>query len=256
MKVTFSRLLLGILIPVLVLMLWEVLVLVEVLPPESIAPPSSAFFKFFEMIFKAEYWRHILVSIYRLMTGFSLGCFLGILLGGVVGYWRLASKILEPTILTLIPVPPMAWIPFFVALLGINDITKIMLISIGAFSTLFIATSAGVRATDNKLLELAKVLNKGENEIVRYIIFPSTLRSILANFRIAMALSWTLLLATEIINASSGIGWLIWDARRFYRSDEMIVGIITIGLLGKLTDYLLTRVSKYYLRWETSFENS
>ena len=112
-----------------------------------------------------------------------------------------------------------------------------------------------VRATDKKLLELAQVFNKTSKEITQQIIFPNALRYILSNLRIVMALSWTLLLASEIINASSGIGWFIWDARRFYRADEMIVGIITIGILGKLSDYLLVKVQRYYTKWDTSITN-
>ena len=245
----------GSIFPIAILITWEILVRTEVLPSQSITTPSSSFIKFFEMLFDSTFWGHVSISVYRLIWGFLLGCFFGTLLGGLVGYWKLASKLLEPTFLTLIPVPPIAWIPFFIALLGLGDITKIVLVSLGGFSTLFIATAAGVRSTDKKLLEVASVFKKSQKEIIEKIIFPSTLKYIFANLRIAMALSWTLLLASEMINASSGIGWLIRDARRFYRPEEMIVGIIAIGILGKVTDFLLVTLSNYYTRWDTKLGN-
>ena len=242
-------------IPIGIIVLWEVLVAVDILPHQSIAPPSKALPAFFELLITSTYWKYIFISIYRLLTGFCLGGIFGITLGYLVGYNKTLSTILEPSILTLIPVPPMAWIPLLVALLGIGELTKIVLVSVGSFTVLFIATSSGVRATDKKILELAQVFKKTSKEITRQIIFPSALRYILSNLRIVMALSWTLLLASEIINASSGIGWFIWDSRRFYRADEMIVGIITIGILGKLSDFLLVKLQRYYSRWDTSITN-
>ena len=249
MKKMKVNILMGMVMPLLIIVLWEILVFVDVLPVQSIARPSAAFIKLIEMVFRMDYWEHITISLYRLLIGFSIGCFLGIILGGIVGYWRVAAKVIEPSILTLIPVPPMAWIPFFVALLGIGDLTKVVLISVGSFSMLFIATSTGIRNIDNRFIELAQVFKKKEYEIIRYVILPNTLKYILADVRIAMALSWTLLLAGEIINSSSGIGWLIWDARRFYRSEEMIVGIFTIGVLGKLSDYFISKLHAYYVKW-------
>ena len=113
------------------------------MPHQSIAPPSKALPAFFELLTTSLYWRHIFISIFRLLTGFCFGGVFGIFLGYLVGYKKTISTILEPTVLTLIPVPPMAWIPLLVALMGIGEITKIALISIGSFTVLFIATSSG-----------------------------------------------------------------------------------------------------------------
>ena len=99
---------------------------------------------------------------------------------------------------------------------------------------------------------MASVFNKTKKEITRSVVFPSVLKYILGNLRIAIALSFTLLLAAEMINASSGLGWLINDARRFSRAPEMIVGILVIGILGKSIDFLIVKISSYILRWDNS----
>lgn len=242
--------------PLIIIFTWELLVRISILPHQSIAAPSTAILELFNQITTLDFWRNIGRSLYRLIFGFSLGSFTGIVLGGLAGYSKKASTFIEPTFLTLIPVPPIAWIPFFIALFGTGDLTKIFIVSLGGFSTLFIAAAAGVRATDIKLLEVAKVFNKSKEEIIKQIIFPSTLKYIFANLRIAMALSWTLLLASEMVNASSGgIGWMINDARRFSRAGEMVVGIATVGILGKITDFLLVKLNIYYTKWDINIED-
>ena len=241
--------------PLLIILIWELFVKVDIFPNQSIAAPSDSLMELWKLIFTKYLWKHIGYSLYRLLIGFAFGAIFGILLGWLVGYYRTWSKLLEPTILTFIPVPPIAWIPFLIALMSLSDISKSTLIAIGVFNVLFISTSEGVRNTDKKLLEMAFVFGKNQKQILYSIIFPSVLKYILGNLRIAMALSFTLLLASEMINASSGLGWLIMDARRFSRAEEMIVGIVVIGFLGKFLDFSIVKFSNYLLRWDTTLRN-
>ena len=120
--------LIGAIFPILIICVWEILVKIDVLPKQSIAAPSQAFIEFWELLSTEYLWRNIGYSIYRLFAGFILGSMAGIILGWFVGYNKLGSKLLEPSFLTFIQVPPIAWIPFLIALFGIGDISTILLI--------------------------------------------------------------------------------------------------------------------------------
>lgn len=241
--------------PLSLIILWELSVRTGLVPEILIAPPSKVFFKFFKLLFDFTLFNHSLVSLYRLFIGFVLGCALGIGIGLVVGISKIGSKLFEPTFLLLIPVPPLAWIPLLIIFFGIGDLSKILLISIGGFSTLFLETSLTIKNTPLKYIELARIYEKRQVAMLFKVFIPNALPNILSSMRVAMALSWTLLMASEIIASSKGLGWLIWDSRNFSRPDDMIVGMIAVGLLGKLSDVLLLKLEKRFTVWRSVYKD-
>jgi ABC-type nitrate/sulfonate/bicarbonate transport system permease component len=243
------------LLPCLLIAVWDISVKTGLIPNTLIATPGQVAKQFLIMFGDGQLFVNSWASIVRLAVGFTVGTGLGITLGSLVGYSRTFARFVETSILTLIPVPPIAWIPLLIILFGIGDVSKISLISIGSFCTLFLQTAYSIRAVDRKLVEVGYVLAKNDLEMFFNILLPAAIPDILSSMRIAMALSWTLLMASEIIASSSGLGWLIWDSRNFSRPDDMIVGMISIGLLGKLTDSLLTIWGKYLTRWRATYEN-
>jgi sulfonate transport system permease protein len=249
------RTLLSAVVPVTLLIAWELAVRWGFFPKALIASPTRVFTRFFEMLFGLELLKHATISLIRLLTGFVLGALLGILFGTVVGASRLGARLFEPSILSLIPIPPIAWIPLLIILFGIGDLSKILLISIGSFCTLFIHTAYGIRTADKNLVEVANVLGKSRLSTLWHILLPSAIPNILSSMRVAMALSWTLLIASEVIASSKGLGWLIWDSRNFSRPDDMIVGMVAVGILGKLTDTLLVRLERYLTRWRATYQD-
>jgi len=242
-------------VPVTLLVTWELSVRWGLFPPALIASPSQVLTKFFTMLFGLQLIEHAAISLMRLLSGFILGTVLGIFLGTVVGASRLGARLFEPSVLSLIPIPPIAWIPLLIILFGIGDASKILLISIGSFCTLFIHTAYGIRSADKNLVEVANVLGKSRSSRLWHILLPSAIPNILSSMRVAMALSWTLLIASEVIASSKGLGWLIWDSRNFSRPDDMIVGMVAVGILGKLTDTLLIKLERYLTRWRSTYQD-
>lgn len=236
-------------VPAFILLSWDLSVRYNLLPNTLIATPPEVVQRFARLIMNGKLYHHISVSGGRLIPGFVIGSILGILAGIAVGSSRLASRLIEPTILSILPVPAVAWVPLFIVLFGIGEASKILLIALGSFCTLFLHTAHGIRAADRKLVELAHVLGKSPGSVVRRILVPSAVPEMFAAARLAMALSWALLIVAEVIASSSGLGWLIWDARNFNRPADMIVGMITIGLLGKLSDWVITTVGKTASSW-------
>jgi sulfonate transport system permease protein len=178
---------------------------------------------------------------------------MGILLGAWVGFSKKAARFIEPSVLSLIPVPPIAWIPLLIIIFGIGEYSKIALIAIGSFCTLFIHTGYGFRSADRAYVEVARVLMKDDAFVLRHVLLPSALPNILSSMRVAMALSWTLLMASEIIASSQGLGWLIWDSRNFSRPDDMIAGMVAVAILGKVTDSALIALERYLTRWRRTY---
>lgn len=249
------RLLQYALLPAALLLLWEMSVRLGWVPRALVAGPSTVLVRFVELIQDGTLFLHIRVSLWRLTVGYAIGTTAGVLLGLLVGFRPLAARLFEPTVLLLIPVPPIAWIPLLIILLGIGEGSKIALISIGSFCTLFLQAAYGIRTGDKSLVEMSHALNKSDRALLWRVLFPGALPGILASMRIALALSWTLLLASEVIASSSGLGWLIWDSRNFSRPNDMFVGMVTVGMLGKLTDSALVLLEAKLTEWRRAFRD-
>jgi ABC-type nitrate/sulfonate/bicarbonate transport system permease component len=241
-------------LPIILILTWELCVRGGWWPSTIIAPPSVVVIDFFNLLFNGTLKTHILASIGRLLAGFLIGSVFAVLIGTWIGLSRFAEKLLQPTFTVLSPMPPVAWIPLLIAIFGIGEISKIMLIALGTFFIVLFGTINGIRGTDSRLIELANVYQKTKKELVQSILIPSATPVIISNMRIALALSWILLIAAEVVASDKGLGWLIWDGRNFSRPDDMIVGMITVGLLGKLTDQAMLALEQYLLRWRQVFE--
>jgi sulfonate transport system permease protein len=242
-------------LPLTLLVVWDAAVRFGYVPRTLIASPADVILALWKLSSNGDLFHHARISLWRLTVGFALGVSAGCFLGIAVGTSRIASKLIEPTLLALIPVPPIAWIPLLIVLMGIGESSKIMLIAIGCFCTLFIHTAHAVRCSDAKLVELARALRKTKVDMIWHLFLPSAMPTVIAASRVAMALSWTLLLCAEIIASSRGLGWLIWDSRNFSRADDMIAGMITVAALGKLTDLMLQRIENMLTPWQSTFRS-
>lgn len=245
---------LPLIIPLALLIVWEWSVRSGFLPNTLIASPSQVVRNFFELVVSGKLLVHSLVSLYRLITGFAIGTLIGLALGVMVGTSKFVEKLVAPTIQFFAPIPPIAWIPLLIILLGIGEASKIGLIIIASFVVVYLSTVQGIRSTDQKLVDVAHVLRKSNKELIKKVLLPSATPHIFTGMRVALGLSWILLIAAEVIASSKGLGWLIWDSRNFSRPDDLFVGIIAIGILGKLSDMALVSVEKELTKWRTIFQ--
>lgn len=250
----FKALAIPTIFPIFLVAIWELAVRFGWWPRTLIAAPSQVLQDFLTLTLSAQLLEHSLISLGRLLGGFLLGSTLGVLAGSLVGLSKLFERLLAPTMQFLAPVPPVAWIPLLIILLGIGESSKIALITIGVFFVIFVNTFQGIRGADQKLVEVAQVYEKKFGELLLYVLFPSALPSILTGMRVALGLAWILLIAAEVIASEKGLGWLIWDARNFSRPDDMIVGMVTVGILGKLSDSLMARLETSLLQWRQAFK--
>jgi sulfonate transport system permease protein len=254
----------SIAVPLLLLAGWQSAIHFDWWPRTLIAAPLDVLVDLGKLTWSGELLAHARVSLYRLVGGFFLGTGLAVVLGSLVGLSKSAERMVAPTIQALSPVPPTAWIPLVIILFGIEELSKTVLISIGAFTVVYFSTVQGIRGADQKLVEVAATLQKPRRDLIFYVLLPSAAPSILTGMRVALGLSWILLIAAEMIGAKMvsastrqeglGLGWLIYDARNFSRPDDMIVGMIAIGLLGKSSDMLMAWLERTVLQWREAFK--
>lgn len=193
--------------------------------------------------------KEIGISLRRVLIGYFLAALSGVSIGIIVGLSDRMYIFLDLFIQILKPIPPIAWIPLTILWMGIGEPSKIFLIFLGGFFTILLNTIDGIRYIDKKLLEVATALETPKLKRLFKLIIPAALPSIFTGLRVAMGTCWTCVVAAELVASSSGIGYMISNARNFGQIDVVIVGMLSIGIVGKLMDVLLKLVEKKVLRW-------
>lgn len=189
------------------------------------------------------------ISLKRVLIGYLLAAVLGVSIGILVGLSDKVYTYLDLFIQILKPIPPIAWIPLTILWMGIGEPSKIFLIFLGGFFTILLNTIDGIRYIDKKLLEVGRVLETPKIKRLFQLVIPAALPSIFTGLRVAMGTCWTCVVAAELVASSSGIGYMISNARNFGQMDVVIVGMLSIGIVGKIMDVLLSLIEKKVLVW-------
>ncbi|MDO4324264.1 MAG: ABC transporter permease [Lachnospiraceae bacterium] len=214
--------------------------------------PSRVYAAFIRMVQDGSLLKHIRISFHRVMVGYVLGAAAGVILGFILGAFR-SLEILTSCILGLFrPIPPLALIPMLILWLGIGENSKIAVIALVAFWPTFVNTQEGIHQADNKLLELATVLKKSRFEKICTIILPSALPYVFAGLRLSISRAWGGVVVAEMLAASAGVGFLIQYSRELSKPDMMLVGVITIAVIGYLIDTLLKLLHKRICYWHVN----
>lgn len=179
---------------------------------------------------------HIFQSMYRLVTALLLAIVTAIPLGLLAGFSRRTRAILDPIIEFYRPLPPLAYYTLLVIWLGIENTSKVALLFLAAFAPLFLAVVSGVQRISVDRVNGARSLGASGWQLFLYVIFPSTLPEIFTGLRTEIGVSYSTLVAAEMVAAVSGIGWMVLDASKFLRSDVVFVGIIIMGIIAILID--------------------
>jgi len=194
---------------------------------------------------------NVLYSMRRVLQGFGLAALVAIPLGLVIGWNRLAARVVDPTIQLLRPVPITAWLPFAIAVFGIYDASALFLIGLGAFYPIVVNTTHGVRDTNLLLLRAARMMGAGPATVLAKVVFPSALPSIFTGLRLGVGIAWTAVIVAEMIAVKSGLGYVLWDAYYVGRMDICVATMFSVGLLGYLSDRVIVWISRLLLRWRT-----
>ena len=239
----------GLIVPALLLLAWEGAVRAGLVAANLLPPPSELVSTVRELAAGGALLGHVLASAARVAAGFGLGAGLGVLAGAAIGLSPRAEGLVGPTFQAVRAIPSLAWAPLLLLWLGIDEAPKIVLIAIGAFFPVYLNVTAGVQGVDRKLVEVGRIHGLGPLALARRIFLPAALPSVFTGLRQSLSLAWMFLVAAELIAASKGLGFLLTDGRETGRADVVIVAILTLALLGKLTDSALALVERTALRW-------
>ena len=196
-------------------------------------------------------WQHIIASLVRVATGFLLALVVALPLGLWMGRVDGAYRTLNPIFQIMRPISPIAWIPIAILWFGVGDVAPVFLIFLAAVFPLIVQTSAGVHAIDGRYLRAAENFGVPRAKLFRQVIVPAVLPEVLTGMRIALGVAWLVVVAAEMIVRSSGLGFLIMDARNAgNRYDLVVAAMIIIGLIGLGLDAMMRRLEGLkQVRW-------
>lgn len=244
----WARLGLGLLLPALILLAWQLSTAAGLFSPVQLPAPRAVLEAGTELIARNELFGHVAISTQRVLIGFVAGAALGVSLGALVGLSKAAEVLLGPTIGALRAVPSLAWVPLLILWMKIGEDSKVTLIVIGAFFPVFTTVSLALRHVDKNLVEAARAFGLKGIKLLTTVQLPAVVPAIFSGLRLALAQAWLFLVAAELIASSMGLGFLLTDSQNNGRTDRLLLAIVLLAVLGKATDALLGLAEKWAVR--------
>jgi sulfonate transport system permease protein len=241
---------------VLLLLLWFVADKADWISPGTFPGPEAVWQAAVDLAKSGKLTEALQVSLTRVVAGGLIGATLGVTLGLLSGFSHLAESVIDTPLQAVRAVPFTALVPIFILWLGIGEAPKIAIVAFAVFFPIYINTYAGIRSVDVKYAEVAQVYGLSRVAVARRVLLPGALPNILVGIRYALALSWISVIVAEQLNASSGIGFLLVNARQFLQVDVMFVCLVLYALLGVLTDLAYRLVERRLLRWRRGFDGA
>ncbi len=195
-------------------------------------------------------WQHTGASLKRISFALLAAILIAVPTGVAIGQSRVIRGIIDPLVEFYRPIPPLAYLPLIVIWFGIGEFSKILLIYLAIFAPIFIATSTGVLAVDQKKLLAAKSLGATKAQLIRYVVLPSALPQILTGIRIGLGVGWSTLVAAELIAATQGLGFMVQSAAQLLQTDVVIVGILIIAIIAVALELGLRALQRRLVPWD------
>jgi sulfonate transport system permease protein len=247
-----ASLALRVLGPLALLGLWWLLCATGVLAPAVLASPATVASSGWELWRSGQLPSALGVSLTRAIVGLALGVSVGLALGVVTGFSRLGEELLDSPMQLLRALPFLSLVPLFMVWFGIGDEARILLIAVATAFPMYVSTAGGVRAADAKLVEAMRTFGLGRRRLVREVVLPGALPSLLSGLRLSMTLSVIALIAAEEINATSGIGYLMNQAQNYSRTDVLTVCVLIYGVLGLAADLIARGLERSLMPWRVA----
>ncbi|MEV6291391.1 ABC transporter permease [Streptomyces sp. NPDC051896] len=242
--------------PVVILIAWEVLARAGVLS-KTYAPAPASIVKS-----AADLWQQgvlgpdLAISLQRAGIGLAIGLTVGIVTGVLGGLLRSGEYLFNGVVQVLNTIPLLAVLPLMIVWFGIDELTKVLLISFGAGVPMYLNLFAAIRGVDQRLIEMARTTGAGTWRLVARVLVPGALPGFLVGLRFSLAYSVLGLVAAETVNADKGLGFLITQGQTYLQTNQVFVGLVIYSLLGLLADQFVRVLERVLLRWRPSYEAS
>ncbi|MGW6909856.1 ABC transporter permease [Streptomyces sp. NPDC054940] len=239
--------------PVLLLVLWQLLSSTGVLTADVLASPGRIAQVAGDLIADGSLSSAMGTSLTRVAAGLALGTLVGTGLALVSGLFRIGEDLVDAPVQMLRTVPFVGLIPLFIIWFGIGEAPKVAIITLGVTFPLYLNVYAGIRGVDSQLIEAGESLGLSRWGLVRHVVLPGALPGALTGLRYSLGIAWLALVFAEQVNADSGIGFLMVQARDFLRTDVIVVCLIVYAFLGLLADFIVRSLERLLLQWRPTF---
>ena len=217
--------------------------------PDPVTVFGGFFKAFVEPIGTETMIMHILVSLRRMLIPYAVGGFFGVLIGILMGWYKVADAIFMPYLQMLRPIPPIAWIPLSIIWFGFDEGSKYFLIFLACFFTIALTTYNGVHSVDETLVRASRMLGANDRQLFLTIVLPTTVPYIFSGLQVALGSAWATIVAAEMIRSSEGVGWLIVRGQDIGNMTQIMIGIVAIALTGLLIPTLMRVLENKLCAW-------
>ena len=234
----------------LLIVIWQAASHMGLINPITLPSPARIVGTFVALLKKGTLLQNLFVSAQRVLSGYAIAAVCAVVLGILIGLSAHFKRMTDLIIQILKPIPPISWIPLVILWFGIGEEGKVFLIFIGSFFTILVNVVDGIRRIDVKLVELSNAMVTPRLKYIFQVVIPYAAPNIFTGLRVGLGQSWMCVVAAELVASSTGLGYMIMYARQFGQTDVVIVGMLMIGIIGKLMDSLLMAVEKAVIRWK------
>jgi len=244
------ELVLGLVVPVVLALGWEMAVRAGLSNGRLVPPPSRIWLTLVDLWRTGDLLKHILATLGRVGAGFALGALAGTVLGAVSGALPLFRRLTDPLFQGLRSVPSIAWVPLFILWFGIFEAPKVTLIAVGVFFPVYLGVMGAIQSVDRKLIEVGRMFRLGRGAMMRRILLPAILPSWAIALRSGLGLGFMFVVAAEFMGASEGLGYLLVDGQQLGKPDQIVAAIIVFAVLGKVWDSVLVALTAPLMAWQ------
>lgn len=251
-----KTIILGLIVPVLIVVLWYFATTFGSIPSSIL--PSLRMVKdaFITMTDSKQLQGDLIISLGRVVKGFLASAVVGVVLGSFMGISKITRKLLLPLVTAIRQIPMVAWIPLIILWAGIGETSKVIIIMIAAVFPILVNTLSGVSSVSEGYVEVARLYKLSRWQTFVKVYLPHALPQILVGLKLGLSVSWMAVVASELIAASSGIGYRMNEARSLMKSDKVIVCMIVIGLIGIIMDKIIGVIFDKITPWEHLADSS
>ena len=252
MENSLSDRLIQIISPIAFVLAWEVIARYNFIDVRFWPAPSSIMETFGKMVSSGEIFRHLQVSLMRIVLGFALGTIPALIIGLAMGLFRWLRTILNPFVAFAYPIPKSSILPLIMLIFGLGEMTKIVTVALGVFFLVLINTIAGVRNINSIYLDAAKNFGAGYLDTLIHVALPGALPLIFAGLKLGLGTGLIMIVIAEMVGARDGLGYLVWESWQSFSVTRLYVGLFVIGLLGYLSNILMEELERVLVPWKES----
>jgi sulfonate transport system permease protein len=235
-----------------ILIAWWIVSSAHLISPFLLPSPQTVVRTTAETFSDGTLWANTAISVRRLMIGYILSTLLAIPLAFIFSASKLLRDALEPLLEFMRQLPPLALMPLLILWLGIGETQKVGIIVLACFFPIFLGVTGGITQCDPRLIEVGRACSLSRIELIRRVVLPASMPSIVVGLRIALGYGWRALVGAELVASSAGLGYMIVDAENLARTDIVLVGIVVIGSLGVVADLAIRRAIARFAPWLTA----